>query len=395
MRWWVVFAVVGVIFLQCLGGVRDSKPESTYFTTLNYTPARTRYRQIVEQKFKERDLSYILSLLSYGITSFYDYHLDDARKAFFAAYKIDAGERPEAAKIYDWLVVDSRAVYKLRKRERELVHFYLGLCYLMVDDPARALVEFKKLRQYDQDASKLPIVNFYLGMVYEKLGKFDDARIEYRQLQGMAEPGSVIWDLAQMLIAQIDSLEGLGGLSAGSDTLELVVQVDHQTEKSLGRTEVYIEPYGVVATLPERMDSFAVRLSGAEATRKVAQEVGAMTARGCLRLLGEILLERSLPGKGKKLAQDIADITLGKEEENRDIRAWGYAPLNFSFIRLNMPAGTEKVRLVFYDRFGVMRGYCDYYLTGEKKRAGMARRHKGGRTTYFIIAGLAEEFYGY
>ncbi len=369
-------------------------PKPSCFTNFNYTPARTRYRQIVEQKFQARDLSYILSLLSYGITSFYDYQLDDARKAFFAAYKIDAGERPEAAKIYDWLVVDSRTVYRLKKRERELVHFYLGLCYLMDDDPARALVEFKKLRQYDQDASKLPIVSFYLGIIYEKLGKFDDARIEYRQLQQMAASGSVICNLAQMLIAHIDSFERLD-LPTELDTLELVVQVDHQTEKSLGRTEVYIEPYGVVATLPEQMDSFAVQLSGAEATRKAAQEAGAKVARGCLRLLGALLLEKALPGKGKELAEDITDITLGKEEENRDRRAWGYAPLNFSFARLRLPAGTEKVRLVFYNRAGVMQGYCDYQLTGEKRRAGLAYRNQGNKTTYFIIAGLAEEFYVY
>lgn len=367
------------------------KPEAPprYFTDLVYGPAVEKYRKTVEQKFKAKDLSYILSLLSYGITSFYDLNLEQARKAFFAAYKVDEGDRPEAAKLYDWLVVDSRTVYKLRKRERELVHFYLGLCYLLQDNPQEALVEFKKLRQYDQDASKLPIVNFYLGLIYEKLGKPDDVRIEYQGLQAMADSGSSIFQLAQVLMQEISAVSTLD-----SGQMELIVQIDHQTAGSIGRTEVWLESLGVIATIPELMDSFPVRLSGAEAARKAAQEAGAKAARLTLRVLGALLLEKALPGYGEELAEDLADLTLGKEEENRDIRAWGYAPLNFSFARLKIPANTCRVRLRFYDRSGTLTGYCDYPL-GKGGRTGFCDRHESRFRTWFIVAGLAEEFYRY
>lgn len=384
----LLLAVSGLVVCSPPAAVRP-EPQPRYFTDLVYAPAVARYRKTVEEKFRARDLSYILSLLSYGITSLYDLQLDQARKAFFAAYKVDAGDRPEAAKIYDWLVVDSRTVYRLRKRERELVHLYLGLCYLFDNNPQEALVEFKKLRQYDQDASRLPIVNFYSGLIYEKLGKPDDARIEYQGLAQMADTGTVIFNLAQGLLA------GLAGHEApDSGQVELVVQVDHQTAGAIGRTEVWLESLGVIATLPERMDSFPVRLSGAEAARKAAQEAGAKAARLALRVVGGLLLERALPGYGEELAEDIADITLGKEEENRDTRAWGYAPLNFSFARLKIPANTGRVRLRFYDRTGTLTGYCDYPL-GTGGRAGFCDRHEGRYRTWFIIAGLAEEFYRY
>ncbi|MGQ9708433.1 MAG: tetratricopeptide repeat protein [bacterium] len=381
-RSWLKAALSGtfLLFFSCISApTAVAPPKPRYFSNLNYDGTAARYRQISEEKFKRKDHSYVLSLLSYGITSLYGLNLGEARRAFWAAYKVDAGERPEAAKLYDWLVVDSRAVYKLKKRERELVHFYLGLCYLFENNLEEALVEFKKLRQFDQEASKLPIVNFYTGLVYEKLEKFDDALIEYRHLEtlGMKE-----------LIRNVERLRDSGYL-ASEDSVELVVQVDHQTVGSVGRTEVYVDSFQLVKHLPEVCDSFAVRLSPAEANRKAAQEASAKLARYGLRLLSAAVLGKTLPGYGEELAEDIADITLGKEEENRDRRAWGYAPLNFSFARLRIPGSTRVVRLVFFNRAGEMLGYCDYPLYGENARAVNAAG------MFFIVVGLAEEFYLY
>lgn len=410
-RYWLV----ALFALSCVPTPTKVVPSGPrYFSSLAYDQAAARHQKIGEEKFKRRDLSYVLSLLSYGITSFYGLNLEEARKAFWAAYKVDAGERPEAAKLYDWLVVDSRTVYKLKKRERELVHLYLGLCYLLQDDLEDALVEFKKLRQFDQGASKLPIVNFYMGLIYEKQGKFDDALIEFRPLEEMLGVTG--------LVRSVELLRD-SGLVPAPDSVELVVQVDHQTAGSVGKTEVYVDNRGPVVTLPEVSDSFAVRLSAAEASRKAAQEAAAKAARTGLRILGGLLLEQAMPGIGDDIADGIADIALGKEEENRDLRAWGYAPLNFAFARLRIPAASQTVRLVFYNRAGDMIGYCDYSLTGDSSLCPLAaggscgqsrgdfaasdsvpndvgRRDKKLRAkyavgAYFIIAGLAEEFYVY
>lgn len=380
MRRFCAPALVGALLLLFCAPPGAPQPPARYFNGLAYEQAAARHRQTVEEKFRRRDLSYILSLLSYGITSFYGLDTAAALRAFKAAYRIDAGDRPEAAKLYDWLVVDSRTVYKLKKRERELLHLYLGLCYLFAGTVDEALVEFKKLRLFDQDASRLPIVNFYMGLIYEKLGKFDDALIEYRALEDMAGPLGLVHRLELMR----DS-----GFTPAPDSIELVIQVDHQTAGSIGRTEVYADTFGLVATLPEVSDSFAVRLTPGEVSRKAAQEAGAKAARLGLRMLGGLLLKRALPGYGEELADDIADLTLGKEEENRDVRAWGYAPLNFAFARVRLPSGTRNVRLVFYNRAGALLGYCNYPIYGENRRA----VYSAG--VYFIIAGLAEEFYVY
>ncbi len=383
----VLLILLALLFFNCPPSTSTVPPaRPRYFSNLVYEPAITRYKSTVEKKFQEKDLSYILSLLSYGITSFYGGSIADAKKAFMAAYRVDAGDRPGAAKLYDWLVVDSRTVYKLKKRERELVHLYLGLCYLLEDNIPEALVEFKKLRQFDQDASKLPVVNFYMGLGFEKQKKWDDALIEYRALKEM--PHSYFAELGASLIRQIE-LQRDSGLAPQPDSVELIVHIDHQTATSIGRAEVYLDANQFVATLPENGDSFNVQLTALEANRRAMQQASAKAARLGLRLLGGLLLERALPGAGRELADDIADITLGKEEENKDTRAWGYAPLNITFARLKIPATTEAVRLVFYNRAGAMQGFCDYPLQGKNARA------KFAAGTFFIIAGLAEEFYVY
>ncbi|MGQ9679094.1 MAG: hypothetical protein ACUVUD_07445, partial [bacterium] len=222
-------------------------------------------------------------------------------------------------------------------------------------------------------------VNFYTGLVYEKMEKFDDALIEYRQLETLGMEG---------LVRRLELLRD-SGLTIAPDSVELVVQVEHQTVNSIGRSEVYPAGADLITVLPEVGDSFAVRLSADEANRKAAQETSAKLARYGLRLLSAAILEKALPGYGEELAEDIADITMGKEEENRDRRAWGYAPLNFSFARLRIPKTVQMVRLVFFNRAGERLGYCDYPLYGEDARAVNAAG------MLFIVAGLAEEFYVY
>ncbi len=379
----VVFLGLGFLTLSCVPSARIvSRPaKAGYFSNLCYDSAVEKYRRVVEEKFRQKDHSYVLSLLTYGITSFYAQNINEAKRAFMAAYRVDAGERPEAAKLYDWLVVDSRTVYKLKKRERELLHFYLGLCYLLENNLEEALVEFKKLRQFDQDASRLPIVNFYMGFVYERMGKYDDALIEYRGLEGMDGKGSG-------LVHNLELLRDRGYISS-LDSVELVVQVDHQTIGSIGKTEVCLDSFRTIVTLPEISDIFDVKLTPAEANRKVAQEALAKATRLGLRLLGRWLLSEGKQGKGGQLADEIGDIFLGKEEENKDTRAWGYAPLHFSLARVKIPRSAEKVKLFFYNHAGELLGFCGYPLYGENRRAIFSAG------TFFIIAGLAEEFYKY
>lgn len=365
---------------SCVPTAPTVPPGPKYFYNLFYDSAAERFRRETEKRFEAKDISYPLSLLNYAVTSFYAGNLKEAKQAFFAAYKVDDGNIPEAAKFYQWLVVDGRKVYRLDKRERELVHLYLGLIYLAENNLPEALVEFKKLRQRDQDASRLPVVNFYMGLVYEKLGQYDDALIEYRGLREMPESGLD----AEALIRRVEILK------ADSTTYPfgLVVHVDHQFTSSEGRTVVYADGERV-AELPAYSDRFEVQLTAAEAARQAAQKATARATREGLRCCGTVLAEYLFPRHGEAIGDLAGDLVLGDEKHNQDHRGWGYAPASIAAGRFEIPETTREVRLEFYDPTGDMLGSCRYPLSGERRRAALVGQ------TYFVVAGLAGEFYEY
>ena len=371
----------------------------SFFSDLVYSAAAQKYKAEMEQRYKAQDISYLLPLLNYGITSFYGRDWTEARKALTAGYRIDEGNVSEAAKFYQWLVVDSRRVYKLAKRERELVHLYLGLTYIAEDNLPEALVEFKKLRLRDQEASSLPVVNFYMGWLYEKLGKYDDALLEYRPLVGTA----VGFQLdADGLVSRVESLkagvkeppsplsppQGGGNEREGVEMVELVVHVDHQEYDGLGQVRVLADGESV-ATIAPGMDRFEVKLTSGEQARKDAQEATASATRAGLRCCGVILGELLWPRHGADMADFAADVALGKEDENRDVRFWGYAPVGISVLRTKVPVGTREVKLEFENGNGGYVGSCVYPLAGDNRRSFAAAG------TQFIVAGLAKEFYAY
>ncbi len=394
---WIIasaFAFGLALITACAPSASTVPPGPRYFSNLSYDSAAARFRREAEKQFEAKDISYPLSLLNCAVTSFYAGNLKESKQAFSAAYKIDDGNIPEAAKFYQWLVVDSRKVYRFTKRERELVHLYLGLCYLAENNLPEALVEFKKLRQMDQDASKLPVVNFYMGLVYEKLQLYDDALIEYRGLADM--PGTGID--ATSLIRRVEMLKA--GMPEATN--ELVVHVDHHSEDSFGRTVVYADNRPV-AELPPYSDRFDVRLTEAEASRKALQKASAEATRTGLRCCGTVLAEYLFPRHGEAIGDLAGDLVLGDERADQDKRAWGYAPTAIAVARLALPSGTNEVRLEFFGPQGLL-GSCVYPLSGRNRRAALVTGSRTvtsshppaqGEELYFITAGLAKEFYEY
>ena len=395
VRWPFLLLSATALFLACPPAGTPVAPPPRHFEDLSYGAAVARHRALMEKRFEDRDNSYLLSVLDYAVSSLYAGSADSARQAFTAAYKVDDGKVPEAAKFYQWLQVDARTVYRLSKRERELVHLYLGLCYLFEDDPEEALVEFKKLRQRDQDASILPAVNFYSGLVYEKLGQYDDALLEYRALEEIHWVGSerfgssACYPGASVLVERVEGLQAHAGpVSARPDSLDLIVHVDHQFYQSTGRTEVYAdgEPVG---SLPPYVDDLRVELTEAEQARVALQEASATATRAGLRCCGSVLAEWLLGRGGTDVADVAADIALGDEGDDKDSRFWYYAPVAVSVARFVLPPGTREVELEFFDRDGARLGSCRYPLTGPEARAWP------GAGGFFVLAGLAPEFYVY
>lgn len=374
--------LLGLVFIAGCGPdrarVRPQPPAA--FENLSYRAAQEKYRQRMEERYEQQDLSYLISVLDYGLTGFHARDRVAARQAFTAAYRVDQGDIPEAVRFFNWLQEDARKVYRLNKRERLLVHYYLGLSFLFEGNLQAATVEFKKLRLRDMEASRLPAVNFWYGLVCELSGEYDNALIEYRALAAMTGPDA--FPAAAGLLARAESLAA-GRPPPVGDSLELIVQVDHISPGSVGPVEIRAdgEP---VARLPGPADRFAVQLTGEEAARQAAQEASAELARQSFRLLGRALSQALL--RDSRAGDLAADLAFGGSDDREDERYWGYAPVGFSVGRFRIPARTREVRLDFYGPGGRL-GSCRYPLEGEH-----ARVDRVG-SLVFVTAGLAREFY--
>jgi tetratricopeptide (TPR) repeat protein len=382
-------AALALLWLAC----PPSQPtvvEPSRFSDLSYGPTAAKYKAAAEAKFQARDKNYVLALLDYAIVGLYDRDTAAARKAFTAAYKVDKGDVAEMDKAYQWLVVNSRTVYRLTKREKELCHYYLGLCYLVAGNTPEALVEFKKLRQIDQEASKLPAVNFWMGLAYELLGNWGDALIEYRGLDqirwGTDGKGGLCYPDAAALVAETERRRD-AGVGPDSSRQDIVIEVEHQTAKSVGSTDVYVDDEKV-ASLPAAVDYFGVKLTGAEASRKAAQEVGSSAARTGCRCCAGIAAEYFLGRGASDLTDVAADIAVGKESDNVESRFWRYAPVAVTVGRVSVPREAREIRLVFHAGDGVRAGECRFPLGGAEART-------LGNGPVYLIAGLADEFYVY
>lgn len=386
-RQWYGFVLVSAVLVAagCVPspGRTAPAPRGPFFD-LDYQTALARRRELMEERYRRQDLSYLISVLDYAQAGFYARDREAARQGFTAACRVDDGNMPEAAKFFNWLQEDGRKVYRLDKRERLLAHLYLGLNYLADDNLEAATVEFKKLRLRDMEASQLPIVNFYYGLVCALSGEYDNALIEFRALREM--PAGAGLDV-EGLMAMTESLAA--GRPAAGESLDVFVQVDHVFAASVGPTEVWADGR-LAAVLPGRVDDFEVRLTGEEAARKAAQEATAEVTRQGLRFAGK-LLARAL-FKDARVGDFAADLAFGGRDDREDTRYWGYAPVTFSFGLVRVPAGTRELRLEFRGPGGGL-GQCRYPLTGEEARA--ARLPGAASRAAFIVAGLAREFYSY
>ncbi len=90
----------------------------------------------------------------------------------------------------DYTVNDAVKAYAGEDYERAYLHYYMARNYIALDDMEGALVELRRLdevfrkldaryeddRRYQDDG----FIRYLSGLIYESVGKFDDARVDYK-----------------------------------------------------------------------------------------------------------------------------------------------------------------------------------------------------------------------
>jgi hypothetical protein len=153
------------------------------------------YQRADELLSKEKDLAEgrnrLLYLLDKGLLAHLNGQYVESNSLFAEAdARIEAEITTITEVASEWLINDTTQPYQGEDFERVMVHYYLALNYLMLDNLEDALVECRKLntvlrelnaRYEKKDVYKTDAFVLYLsGLIYEAMGETNDALIDYR-----------------------------------------------------------------------------------------------------------------------------------------------------------------------------------------------------------------------
>lgn len=324
----LLLGLIAVGFFGCSGGKSPQVLAHREFCNRNYDGAISYYKQVVDKSFDKKTKDYVIHLLNYGILNYYGGYLDEAYKSFWAAYQVDAADTNTASKLTQLVKSSSRRVYKMEKREKAMLHFYLGMTFFLHNDYEKALVEFGKVHLIEEQKPKLPLVTFMSGKTYEMANKLDDAKVEYRLVQQITqkdpEPFSYL-ELAHTCAATNSLDECAKNLSEYNrlkspemttvNTLPVaglkkaIVLVDLDSVKSVDKCDIYFN--GQFAGSAEPIETYSPGVTAGEVMRKIIKEMAGAVAREMIK---------KIPIVGM-----FSGLFLGSSDES-DNRSWYYAP---------------------------------------------------------------------
>jgi len=357
MGWWIIIFFT----LTHCATVNHEVVANKAFFDRRYGDAIKEYKLLIKEKYDKKDKSYIIYLMNYALLNHYVGNWEEARKCFWTAYKIDEGNVSELTKAVEWLKAGEKRVYKLTKREKELLHFYLGLEYLFSSKYDEALIEFKKIHLLEEQKPKLPLVCFYMGKTYEIMKKYDDAIIEYRVLIELTAKDPYLpayLELARVFYKKGEITKGDKAFQeflklANSTTInkrkltsldyeQLIIQIDQDEISALSECKIFID--GKYRGNAKLIDVFQPGITAEEYVRKFIKETASYAGRELVKKGISNLLGKLIPG-GETLGEALTKEVLG---EKADKRSWYYAPEGFSLFIDYIPKNCKTVTIEFY-----------------------------------------------
>ena len=332
--------------------------------------------RLLSKKTKTRH-NRLLYLVERGVVLHTDGRYEASNKVFLEAAEF--ARDLETASATRWtasLATNDRAkVYRGEKFERVLIHTYLSMNFLLLENYESALVEAKRvLKQLEENEDAFlgqPFPRYLVALCFELLGEYQDAYIEYQKVyedvpdfiglkrelvrmaallgrgedlqkwQKLPGPNVSLKDATSEVIFFVQTGKGPEKVSD-----EMFVPPSHRYtiptfsslysrtrygivfhgDKELGRSYQLLDVSIVAqASLDQRLGKAKFK----EAIRKGAQEVIALQTDN---LLAEVLVRMSFFAISKA-----------------DTRSWETLPGNFQIVRIRLSPGTYDFTVSFVD----------------------------------------------
>lgn len=298
------------------------------------------------------------------------------------------------------IVNDTLRSYSGDRYEQVLLHAYMAMNYIQLDDLDSARVEMLqadvKMQEWGEEPEEDPFVRYLSGIIYEALGEKDQAVIAYRQAKKVYQSSGKKQNLAIPSVLKKDLLRSLASEgfrdefrvlknefkmkkfkpeSIPKDYGELVVVLNSglapvRKEKAIAAASPEIENTFKIAvpSYPKPGQRFSARLTternvlsnlelvesiDALARDALESDMPVITARAIARAVVKHKTQSKAKEKGGALAGFLATV-VNIATEQADTRSWITLPQAIQLARVKLPSGTNKVNIEIYNASGML-----------------------------------------
>jgi len=347
----------------------------------NYAAAGDALSKIKDKGGKD----HILALLEYGASEQAAGNYKESTAALLDANKLIEAEVVHLGQQAGSLVTNKMiTTYRPESFETVLLHTYLAMDYMMVDEWSDARVEAKQalgvLDSLDKEINAQPFARYVCGLAFDVMGDQDDAYIEYsKAAEAAPEFLSVYYDLHRLASAKgmgqeartwAREIEQRGGIvpktaappnlivfvGAGRSPIKKEINIvvppnfnrfvvpDYVSSRSLAHHAVL--SIGDRNTAPSYMITDLDPLAEKALKKRIAKEIAMETARVAAK---EVIAEQISKQNG--LLGLVVRVAFFASEA-ADVRSWQTLPRYFGVIADTLPPGEHEAKVQFYTQDG-------------------------------------------
>ena len=315
---------------------------------------------------------------------------------------------------------DATRSYEGERFEQVLLHAYMAMNYLMLDDIDDARVEMLqadvKMREWGEQPEEDPFVRYFAGMIYEALGEDDDALISYRKAHDvyLATRDTQHLEIPLMLkkdLLRLLAQEGLWNeyrqrkaefgmadfkpVKTGGQSGELIVVLSNglapvKKESAIMTFSPEVSDnvriaFPVYEDQPQRLNDARVVVGDDRYSLETVENIDAL-ARHSLEEEMPMIMTRAVARavikySSQKKAKDenalagflmsVANIAT----ERADTRSWTTLPQVIQMARTTLPVGTQAVHIDLVNSAGYVVDSIDDKVTIRADRPGFLIKH--------------------
>ena len=299
------------------------------------------------------------------------------------------------------IVNDTTRSYSGDRYEQVLLHAYMAMNYIQLEDLDAARVEMLqadvKMQEWGEQPEEDPFVRYLSGIIYETLGEKDQALVAYRQAKNAYEstkdkhrleiPSLLKKDLLRILSEEgfEDELRVLkkefnikrfksGNSDRGFGELIVVLNsslAPARIEKSIVANtsgEVVDTVKIAVPSYPKSRQRFSARLTterNGSANLELVEDIDALaraaldsdmpliTTRAIARAVVKHKTQERVEEKRGAMMGFLATV-VNIATERADTRSWTTLPQTIQLTRVKLPEGMNKVKIEIYNAAGAL-----------------------------------------